>query len=148
MNFLSCREPVADGRSPVHTAVKTYTHIIEAIQRGEIPEWGPNGTAKVPQVAKDFWRLPDDAQMIDLIRVVRADEAGHRFVNHSLANLRRDDFNPVAMVHQSAKQQGQMSGFTREESLEWARKVQEQMTGHKMLEAPSLKDDEKPKPAA
>ncbi|GAA5867558.1 hypothetical protein JCM3774_003877 [Rhodotorula dairenensis] len=132
------------------STVKTYTHIIEAIQRGEIPEWGPNGSAKVPQVAKDFWRLPDDAQMIDLIRVVRADEAGHRFVNHSLANLRRDDFNPVAMVHQSAKQQGQMSGFTREESLEWARKVQEQMTGHKMLEAPSCKEDDegKSKPAA
>lgn len=124
-------------------AVKTYTHVLEAIKRGEIPEWAPGGEAKVPQVAKDFWRLPDDAQMIDLIRVVRADEAGHRFVNHSLANLRRDDFNPVAMVHQSAKLQGTKPGFTREESLEWARMVQEQMTGHKMLEAPASEEAKK-----
>ncbi|KWU43531.1 alternative oxidase, partial [Rhodotorula sp. JG-1b] len=123
--------------------VKTYTHVLEAIKRGEIPEWAPGGEAKVPQVAKDFWRLPDDAQMIDLIRVVRADEAGHRFVNHSLANLRRDDFNPVAMVHQSAKLQGTKPGFTREESLEWARMVQEQMTGHKMLEAPASEEAKK-----
>jgi hypothetical protein len=131
------------GLTVTSTAVKTYTHAIEAIERGEIPEWTPGGEAKVPQVAKDFWRLPDDAQMIDLIRVVRADEAGHRFVNHSLANLRRDDFNPVAMVHQSAKLQGTKPGFTREESLEWARMVQEQMTGHKMLEAPASEEAKK-----
>lgn len=61
-------------------AVKTYTHVIQAIERGEIPEWGPDGIRKVPQVARDFWRLPEDAKMIDLIRVVRADEAGHRYV--------------------------------------------------------------------
>ncbi|GAA5977171.1 hypothetical protein JCM10908_004883 [Rhodotorula pacifica] len=129
----------------------TYTHVIQAIQRGEIPEWGPNGPAKVPQVAKDFWRLPNDAQMIDLIRVVRADEAGHRFVNHSLANLKKDDYNPVAMVHQSARQQGQLPGFTREESLEWARKVQEEMSGHRTIEAPKPEQaaaEEKSKPAA
>lgn len=59
-------------------AVKTYSHVIGAIERGEIPEWGPEGHRKVPTVARDFWRLPDDAKMIDLIRVVRADEAGHR----------------------------------------------------------------------
>ncbi|POY74456.1 hypothetical protein BMF94_2454 [Rhodotorula taiwanensis] len=110
-------------------SVKTYTHVIQAIERGEIPEWGPDGIRKVPQVARDFWRLPEDAKMIDLIRVVRADEAGHRFVNHTLAGLKKDDYNPVAMIHQSARQQGQLPGFTREESLEWSKRVQEQMTG-------------------
>ncbi|GAA5886732.1 hypothetical protein JCM6882_005871 [Rhodosporidiobolus microsporus] len=72
-------------------ACKTYTHIIGAIERGEIPEWdakNPN-SKKVPQVAKDYWRLPDDATMLDLVKAVRADEAGHRFTNHTLANLRR-----------------------------------------------------------
>ncbi|BGP26182.1 inducible alternative oxidase 2 [Rhodotorula toruloides] len=115
-------------------SVKTYTHIIEAIQRGEIPEWAEGGKRKVPQVAKDFWRLSDDATMLDLVRVVRADEAGHRFVNHTLANLRKDDINPVSLVHQSPTMQGQSPGFTRDESLAWARKVQEELTGKKVEE--------------
>jgi hypothetical protein len=44
-------------------ACKTYTHIIEAIERGEIPEWDPKNpsSVKVPQVAKDYWRLGDSA---------------------------------------------------------------------------------------
>uniref|UniRef100_A0A0K3CM93 Alternative oxidase n=1 Tax=Rhodotorula toruloides TaxID=5286 RepID=A0A0K3CM93_RHOTO len=121
-------------------AVKTYTHIIEAIQRGEIPEWAEGGKRKVPQVAKDFWRLSDDATMLDLVRAVRADEAGHRFVNHTLANLRKDDINPVSMVHQSPTMQGQLPGFTRDESLAWARKVQEELTGKNVEEGEKRED--------
>ncbi|BGP09786.1 inducible alternative oxidase 2 [Rhodotorula toruloides] len=121
-------------------SVKTYTHIIEAIQRGEIPEWAEGGKRKVPQVAKDFWRLSDDATMLDLVRAVRADEAGHRFVNHTLANLRKDDINPVSMVHQSPTMQGQLPGFTRDESLAWARKVQEELTGKKVEEGEKRED--------
>ncbi|KAK4330130.1 Alternative oxidase [Rhodotorula toruloides] len=121
-------------------SVKTYTHIIEAIQRGEIPEWAEGGKRKVPQVAKDFWRLSDDATMLDLVRAVRADEAGHRFVNHTLANLRKDDINPVSMVHQSPTMQGQLPGFTRDESLAWARKVQEELTGKNVEEGEKRED--------
>ncbi|GAA5886729.1 hypothetical protein JCM6882_005870 [Rhodosporidiobolus microsporus] len=114
-------------------ACKTYTHIIGAIERGEIPEWDPKNpnSKKVPQVAKDYWRLPDDATMLDLVKAVRADEAGHRFTNHTLANLKREDFNPVALMHASPATQGTTTGFTREQSLEFAKKVQEEMTGRK-----------------
>ncbi|GAA5825271.1 hypothetical protein JCM11251_006913 [Rhodosporidiobolus azoricus] len=115
-------------------ACKTYTHVIDAIERGEIPEWDPRNPSskKVPQVAKDYWRLPDDATMLDLIKAVRADEAGHRFTNHTLANLDyANDFNPVALKHADPVTQGTTVGFTREESLEYAKRVQEEMTGRK-----------------
>ncbi|GAA5883495.1 hypothetical protein JCM1840_003195, partial [Sporobolomyces johnsonii] len=108
-------------------AIVTYTQIVESMRKGEIPEWDA-GKKQVPQVAKDYWRLSDDATMLDLILAVRADEAGHRFTNHTLANLSKDDFNPVALKHAPPTIEGTKLGFTREESLEWARKVQEEMT--------------------
>ncbi|GAA6025947.1 hypothetical protein JCM11491_005171 [Sporobolomyces phaffii] len=58
-------------------ACYTYTHALEALDKGELPEWAP-GNQKVPTVAKDYWRLGDHATMRDLILAVRADEAGHR----------------------------------------------------------------------
>jgi len=36
----------------------TYTHAIEALDRGEIPEWEKQ---TVPTVAKDYWRLGEHA---------------------------------------------------------------------------------------
>ncbi|GAA5985018.1 hypothetical protein JCM11641_000820 [Rhodosporidiobolus odoratus] len=108
----------------------TYTHLLGAIERGEVPEWDSNNpkAKKVPQVAKDYWRLGDEATMYDLVAAVRADEAGHRFVNHSFANLKKDDFNPVGLIHAPPVTQGSKAGFTREESLAWAKKVQEELT--------------------
>lgn len=41
-------------------AVKTYSHVLEAIDKGELPEWEA-GAQKVPTVAKDYWRLGDNA---------------------------------------------------------------------------------------
>ena len=35
--------------------------------------------------------------MLDVIYAVRSDESTHRFVNHSLANLQKDDVNPFAL---------------------------------------------------
>ncbi|GAA5998393.1 hypothetical protein JCM5350_008361 [Sporobolomyces pararoseus] len=109
-------------------ACYTYTHAIEALDRGELPEW-EKGKQEVPTIAKDYWRLGDNATMRDFILAVRADEAGHRFVNHTLANLNPDDPNPVAMKHASPIQQGQLPGLTREESLEWVKQVEREMRG-------------------
>jgi ubiquinol oxidase len=51
-----------------------------------------------PQIAKDYWRLPSDAKLLDVIYAVRSDETTHRFVNHSLANLNvKTDVNPFAL---------------------------------------------------
>jgi ubiquinol oxidase len=61
-----------------------------------------------------------------VIRAVRADEATHRFVNHSLANLdQQKDFNPFAIGEPGAEVRGQCWGFTRDQSKEFARKSQE-----------------------
>lgn len=35
--------------------------------------------------------------MVDVLYAVRSDETTHRFVNHSLANLKKDDANPFAL---------------------------------------------------
>jgi hypothetical protein len=35
-----------------------------------------------PEIAIDYWRLPPDAKLLDVIYAVRSDETTHRFVNH------------------------------------------------------------------
>ncbi len=51
-----------------------------------------------PAIAKDYWRLGDDAKFLDVVYAVRSDESTHRFVNHSLANLKYEtDVNPFAL---------------------------------------------------
>jgi ubiquinol oxidase len=106
--------------------VITYTNIVNEIKRGNIPEWAP-GRQQVPNIAKDYWRLGQDATMLDLILAVRADEASHRFTNHTLANLDKDDFNPLAMKHAPPEIEGGSDGFTREQSKEWLEQVKREM---------------------
>jgi hypothetical protein len=50
-----------------------------------------------PPIAKDYWRLPENATIKDVLYAVRSDESTHRFVNHSLGNLEPDDVNPFAI---------------------------------------------------
>lgn len=51
--------------------------------------------------------MPSDSKLLDVIKAVRADEATHRFVNHSLANLdQKRDFNPFALGEPSAAIRG------------------------------------------
>jgi len=51
-----------------------------------------------PKIAKDYWRLADDATLLDVIYAVRSDESTHRFINHSFANLDpKADVNPFAL---------------------------------------------------
>ncbi|KAK4051721.1 inducible alternative oxidase 2 [Microbotryomycetes sp. JL221] len=101
-------------------AVLTYTQILDEIKRGHLPEWE---NLEVPQIAKDYWRMPQDASMTDLVEQIRADEAGHRFVNHTLANLKGDDINPFAIKHPDPVVQGTRACFERQESLEWTEKA-------------------------
>lgn len=39
-----------------------------------------------PQIAIEYWGLPKEARLRDVVMVVRADEAKHRDVNHGFAN--------------------------------------------------------------
>lgn len=66
---------------------------------------------------------------------VRADEAQHRFLNHTLANLDGNtDVNPFASSHADPKLTGTLPGFTREQSLEWSKKIEDTFNRAKLEE--------------
>ena len=65
-------------------AVITYTHILTAIDLGQLPEFAAK---PCPEVAKSYWHLPQNATFRDMILAIRADEAGHRLVNHTFADM-------------------------------------------------------------
>ncbi|PMD51895.1 alternative oxidase [Hyaloscypha bicolor E] len=76
-------------------AVLTYTLAIQDIEAGKLPKWtDPN--FKVPDLAVNYWKMPEGHQtMKDLLYYIRADEAKHREVNHTLSNLKqKEDPNP------------------------------------------------------
>lgn len=61
-------------------AVISYTQYLDRIERGDIPN------TAAPQIAIDYYNLPKDALLSDVIVAVRADEQGHADVNHEMAN--------------------------------------------------------------
>lgn len=61
-------------------AVASYTHYLAEIDEGRSPN------PEAPQMARDYWGLPEDATLWDVIFMVRADEMGHRDVNHAIAD--------------------------------------------------------------
>jgi ubiquinol oxidase len=61
-------------------AVISYTHYLAEIDEGRSPN------VAAPEIAKQYWALPADATLRDVVLVVRADEAHHRDVNHGFAN--------------------------------------------------------------
>lgn len=60
-------------------AVVSYTAYLEQLDAGNIEN------VPAPQIAIDYWNLPADARLRDVVIVVRADEAEHRDVNHGFA---------------------------------------------------------------
>lgn len=61
-------------------AVISYTHYLGELDEGRSPN------VPAPEIARHYWKLPDDATLRDVILVVRADEAHHRDVNHGYSN--------------------------------------------------------------
>jgi hypothetical protein len=76
-------------------AVLTYTREIEDIDKGALPQWA---RMEAPQIAIDYYKLqPGKQSLRDLLLHIRADEAKHREVNHTLGNLdQKVDPNPYA----------------------------------------------------
>ncbi|XP_041372142.1 alternative oxidase, mitochondrial-like [Gigantopelta aegis] len=72
-------------------AVKTYSKCLEDIENGSLQHWQ---TQRAPDVALRYWKLKEDATMKDVILAIRADEAHHRVVNHTLASMKPTQFNP------------------------------------------------------
>ena len=65
-------------------AVFSYTDYLNELESGRIKD------QPAPKIAIDYWNLPLHSTLKDVVRVVRDDEAGHRDVNHSFANLLND----------------------------------------------------------
>lgn len=64
-------------------AVVSYTQYLDEIDAGRVEN------VPAPKIARDYWRLPPDARLRDVVLAVRADEAGHRDVNHGFADTLR-----------------------------------------------------------
>ncbi|SAM82122.1 related to alternative oxidase precursor, mitochondrial [Ustilago bromivora] len=100
-------------------AVLTYSCILEDIKQGRLPEWE---NVPAPEIAKHYWQLGDQALLVDVIRAVRADEATHRCINHTLASLDyKEDPNPFASRELEAEVRGERYGLERQEALQWAK---------------------------
>ena len=68
-------------------AVISYTQYLAEVDAGR------HENVPAPQIAIDYWQLPSDARLRDVIIAVRADEAEHRDVNHCFVDMideRRD----------------------------------------------------------
>ncbi|GJY69033.1 ubiquinol oxidase, mitochondrial-like protein [Tanacetum coccineum] len=62
-------------------AVHSYTEFLKDIESGAIEN------VAAPAIAIDYWRLPKDSTLKDVITVIRADEAHHRDVNHFASDI-------------------------------------------------------------
>ena len=62
-------------------AVISYTQYLDRIERGDIKN------IDAPQIAIDYYNLPADAKLSDVVIAVRADEQGHADVNHNMADI-------------------------------------------------------------
>jgi ubiquinol oxidase len=61
-------------------AVYSYSEYLAEVDSGRLEN------VAAPQIAIDYWKLPADATLRDVIIVVRMDEAGHRDTNHKFAD--------------------------------------------------------------
>lgn len=62
-------------------AVISYTEYLAEVDAGN------QSNVPAPQIAIDYWQLPQDARLRDVIIAVRADEAEHRDVNHHFVDV-------------------------------------------------------------
>ncbi len=62
-------------------AVLSYTQYLAEIEKGT------HENVPAPQLAIDYWNLPKDARLKDVVEVIRADEAEHRDVNHGFVEV-------------------------------------------------------------
>lgn len=62
-------------------AVFSYTQYLAEVDAGR------HENVPAPQIAIDYWQLPANARLRDVIIAVRADEAEHRDVNHGFVDV-------------------------------------------------------------
>ncbi|XP_027360032.1 ubiquinol oxidase 1, mitochondrial isoform X1 [Abrus precatorius] len=62
-------------------AIHSYTEFLKELDKGNIEN------VPAPAIAMDYWQLPPNSTLRDVVMVVRADEAHHRDVNHFASDI-------------------------------------------------------------
>ncbi|KAK1567254.1 hypothetical protein Q3G72_009906 [Acer saccharum] len=62
-------------------AIHSYTEFLKELDKGNIEN------VPAPAIAIDYWRMPPNSTLKDVVMVVRADEAHHRDVNHFASDI-------------------------------------------------------------
>ena len=69
-------------------AIFNYTIFLRQLDAGKLPKFQ---NMPAPQLGIDYYNLPEDAKLRDLVLCIRADEAMHREFNHYFAELGSKD---------------------------------------------------------
>ncbi|KAL1556917.1 Aldehyde oxidase 3 [Salvia divinorum] len=62
-------------------AVNSYTEFLHDLEKGLVEN------QPAPAIAIDYWRLPPNSTLKDVVTVIRADEAHHRDLNHFASDI-------------------------------------------------------------
>lgn len=77
-------------------ACSTYTKIVKAIEASppgsDLSAWKME---RAPKIAIGYWKLGESGTVLDLMYAVRADEAEHRDVNHTMSDLHTNNNSKV-----------------------------------------------------
>ncbi|OBT71167.1 hypothetical protein VF21_10083 [Pseudogymnoascus sp. 05NY08] len=101
-------------------AVLTYYFAIQNLEAGKLPEWE---NLRAPDLAVDYWNMPEGQRMmLNLLLRIRADEAKHREVNHTLGNLvQSSDPNPFVSSYVDPSRPHASKGIEHIKPLGWER---------------------------
>jgi hypothetical protein len=102
-------------------AVITYTRAVEELEAGKLPQWND---LDAPELAIQYWQMPEgQRKMKDLLLYIRADEAKHREVNHTLGNLNQTlDPNPYQTEYTDIARSHPTKGIDTLKPIGWERK--------------------------
>ena len=102
-------------------AVLTYSRCLADLDAGRLPEWEE---LEAPPIAVNYWEMPESHRtMRDLLLYVRADEAKHREVNHTLGNLeQKTDPNPFVSEYEEPNKPHPSKGIENIRPTGWDRK--------------------------
>lgn len=101
-------------------ATKTYTYAIEDLESGKLPGWE---NLEAPEIAVKYWNMPEGKRtMKDLLYYIRADEAKHREIHHTLGNLdQAEDPNPFVSEYKDPSKPHPGKGIEHLKSKGWER---------------------------
>lgn len=81
------------------TACATYVNTIRHVETPGTKLHEAWANSPAPPIAIGYYHMPKDAKWVDCLKCMMADEANHRDVNHTFADMKSDDPNPFLEHH-------------------------------------------------